>query len=208
MRSTIRQLKPHSLSYQLTTLAQSPPSMAVEGASTIEECWSFLKSDETSSSWLTARMPRSSPLAASSKAALMSSAVVVLPSATVRSTTDTSRIGTRKERPANLPDSSGSTSATARFAPVEVGMMLSGAALVDVDPRLVRVGEQARRLDDKVDAKVFPRQLGRVLLRQELDVVAVDVNGVGVSLHGRSEGAERRVIFQEVGERLGVADVI
>src|SRR5947207_11216673 len=100
IRSTIRQLKPHSLSYQLTTFAQSLASINVSGASTIEECGSLLKSDDTSSSWLTARIPRSSPLAASSNAALMSSAVVVLPSCTVRSTTDTSRIGTRKAIPA------------------------------------------------------------------------------------------------------------
>src|SRR5207253_1242937 len=38
VRSTIRQLKPHSLSYQLTTFAQSPASIAVDGASTIDEC--------------------------------------------------------------------------------------------------------------------------------------------------------------------------
>src|SRR5207249_4528488 len=80
MRSTIRQLNPHSLSYQETTLAQSPPCMIVSGASTIEEWGSFLKSEETSSSWLTARMPRSDPEAASSKAPLISSAVVVRPS--------------------------------------------------------------------------------------------------------------------------------
>src|SRR5207245_5452718 len=84
MRSTMRQLNPHSLSYQLTTFAQSPVSTAVDGASTIEECGSFLKSEDTSSSRLTARTPRSSPLAASSNAALISSAVVVLPSCTVR----------------------------------------------------------------------------------------------------------------------------
>src|SRR5207247_5580037 len=125
IRSTMRQLKPHSLSYQLTTFAQSPASISVNGASTIDECGLLLKSEETSSSWLTARMPRSSPLAASSKAALMSSAVVVLPSWTVRSTTEQSSTGTRKAIPANLPASSGSTSATARLAPVEVGMMLS-----------------------------------------------------------------------------------
>src|SRR5690242_10398064 len=128
IRSTMRQLKPHSLSYQLTILAQSPPRTAVEGASTIDECGSFLKSDDTSSSWLTARIPRRTPLAASSNAALMSSAVVDLPSWAVRSTTETSRMGTRNEMPANFPASSGITSATARFAPVDVGMMLSAAA--------------------------------------------------------------------------------
>src|SRR6185312_13158173 len=50
IRSTIRQLKPHSLSYQLTTFAHVSPSMRVRGASTIEECGLPLKSDETSSS--------------------------------------------------------------------------------------------------------------------------------------------------------------
>src|SRR5207248_804304 len=128
MRSTMRQLKPHSLSYQLTTLARCEPSMMVSGASTIDECGSPRKSDETSSSWLTLRMPWSSPLAASSNAALMSSTVVDLPSSTLRSTTDTSRTGTRKAMPANFPARFGSTSATARLAPVDVGMTLSAAA--------------------------------------------------------------------------------
>src|SRR5207253_3597720 len=114
----MRQLNPHSLSYQLTTLAQSPASMAVSGASTIDECGSFLKSDETSSSCETARMPRNSPLAASSNAELISSTDVPRPSSTLRSTTETSSTGTRNDMPTNLPASSGSTSATARFAPV------------------------------------------------------------------------------------------
>src|SRR6266849_1288237 len=109
MRSTIRQLKPHSLSYQLTTLARCGPSIKVNGASTIDECESPLKSEDTSSSWLTDRMPFSSPLAASSNAALMSSTVVGLPSSTLRSTTETSRMGTRNDRPTNLPARSGST---------------------------------------------------------------------------------------------------
>src|SRR6202040_4034383 len=128
VRSTMRQLKPHSLSYQLTTFAHPSPSISVSGASTIDEWGSPLKSDETSSSWLTARMPRSSPLAASSNAALMAWAVVVLPSSMVKSTTETSRIGTRNDMPWNLPASSGRTSATARLAPVDVGMVLSAAA--------------------------------------------------------------------------------
>src|SRR2546430_15137062 len=98
----MRQLKPHSLSYQLTILAQSPASTAVDGASTIDECGSFLKSEDTSSSWLTARIPRSSPLAASSNAALISSAGVLFPGCTVGSTAPTSRDGTRNENPPHL----------------------------------------------------------------------------------------------------------
>src|SRR5947199_10823126 len=118
----MRQLKPHSLSYQLTTLARCASSINVRGASTIDECESPRKSDDTSSSWLTARMPFSSPLAASSNAALMSSTVVDLPSSTLSSTTDTSSTGTRNDIPANLPASSGSTSATAFLAAVDVGI--------------------------------------------------------------------------------------
>src|SRR5262249_633497 len=79
IRSTSRQLKPHSLSYQETTFAERSPSISVAGASTIDECGSFLKSDDTSSSWLTARMPLSEPPAASSNAALISSTVVARP---------------------------------------------------------------------------------------------------------------------------------
>src|SRR5438093_10575496 len=83
VRSTIRQLKPHSLSYQLTTFAQSPASIAVDGASTIDECGSFLKSDDTSSSWLTACTLFSSPLAAFSYSVLSAPVAGVLPSTIV-----------------------------------------------------------------------------------------------------------------------------
>src|SRR6202048_5562796 len=103
----MRQLKPHSLSYQETTLAERSPSTRVDGASTIEECGSLLKSEETSSSGETASTPLSSPPAASSKAPLISSTLVGLARSTLRSTTETSRTGTRKDIPTNLPVSSG-----------------------------------------------------------------------------------------------------
>src|SRR6187431_1218771 len=48
-----------------------------------------------------------------------------LTSSTVRSTTDTSEVGTRKAIPVNLPLSSGMTLPTALAAPVEDGMMFS-----------------------------------------------------------------------------------
>src|SRR5712691_9880953 len=99
MRSTMRQLKPHSLSYQLTTLARCGPSIKVNGASTIDECESPLKSEDTSSSWLTDRMPFSSPPAASSNAALMSSTVVDFFFLKETATTETLRMGTRNDRP-------------------------------------------------------------------------------------------------------------
>ena len=46
---------------------------------------------------------------------------------TVRSTTETVGVGTRKAMPVSLPFTSGRTSATARAAPVADGMMLIAA---------------------------------------------------------------------------------
>src|SRR5512135_1037189 len=58
-------------------------------------------------------------------AAQMSSYLASLFSSTVRSTTETSDVGTRKAMPVSLPFSSGNTTPTALAAPVEEGMMFS-----------------------------------------------------------------------------------
>ena len=58
-------------------------------------------------------------------AAQISSYLASLLSSTVRSTTETSEVGTRKAMPVSLPFSSGSTLPTALAAPVEDGMMFS-----------------------------------------------------------------------------------
>merc|ERR1719393_1199030 len=55
--------------------------------------------------------------------ALISSYVVSFSSLHVRSTTETSGVGTRKAMPVSLPLSAGSTLPTALAAPVEAGMM-------------------------------------------------------------------------------------
>ena len=73
-------------------------------------------------------MPLSSPCAARLKAALTSSGVVAFSTTAVRSTSDTSGVGTRSETPSIFPFTSGMTSAVALAAPVVVGMMLSAAA--------------------------------------------------------------------------------
>ena len=77
-----------------------------------------------------------------------------------------------------------------------------------MDARLVRVGEQAGRLDHQVDAEGLPWQLGRVFVTEELDVVAVDLDRLAFGLDRRAERAECGVVLEEVGERLGVADVV
>src|SRR5574343_289674 len=65
------------------------------------------------------------PSEAAIMAAQMSAYEASLSSSTVRSTTDTSEVGTRKLMPVSLPLSSGSTTPTALAAPVELGMMFS-----------------------------------------------------------------------------------
>merc|ERR1719263_1142730 len=60
--------------------------------------------------------------------AQMASYEAGLPSLHVKSTTDTSGVGTRKAMPVSLPLSSGMTLVTALAAPVDDGMMLAAAA--------------------------------------------------------------------------------
>jgi hypothetical protein len=99
--------KPHSLSYQAKTLAMSPSTTLVRGASTIEEAGLPRKSIETSSSSVTSRMPFMGPAAAFLRAPLMSSADAFFESRHVRSTTETLGVGTRMAAPSSLPFSSG-----------------------------------------------------------------------------------------------------
>src|SRR5574343_1065723 len=65
------------------------------------------------------------PSEAAFMAAQMSAYEASWSSSTVRSTTDTSEVGTRKAMPVSLPLSSGSTTPTALAAPVDEGMMFS-----------------------------------------------------------------------------------
>merc|ERR1712134_222025 len=68
------------------------------------------------------------PSDASLMAATISSMVASFSSLHVRSTTDTSIVGTRKAMPVSLPLTDGITLATALAAPVDEGMMLPDAA--------------------------------------------------------------------------------
>src|SRR5579863_6292977 len=129
MRSRTRQEYPHSLSYQEITFTQFPPTTIVQGASTIEERESPLKSDETSSCSSYPRYPFNGPDSeAFFSAAFTSSLVVFFSTHTTKSTTETLGVGTRIENPSIFPPSSGMTSFRALAAPVEVGIMLIAAA--------------------------------------------------------------------------------
>src|SRR3989449_5760305 len=127
-RSRTRDEYPHSLSYQASTLIRLPSTNAVDGRSTIDECGFPLKSEETSSSSVASRMPRSDPAAASRNASFTVCGVAGLSSSATRSTTETFAVGTRIAMPSSLPFSFGSTRPTAVAAPVVVGIMLTAPA--------------------------------------------------------------------------------
>mmetsp|Transcript_123183 Transcript_123183/g.330838 ORF Transcript_123183/g.330838 Transcript_123183/m.330838 type:complete len:227 (+) Transcript_123183:59-739(+) len=96
--------------------------------SKIEENGQETKSVDTTSSSVKPRIPSMGPAAASLIFATMSSILAGLSSLQVKSTTDTSGVGTRNAMPVSLPFSEGMTLPTAFAAPVEEGIMFSDAA--------------------------------------------------------------------------------
>src|SRR6185295_10653663 len=72
----------------------------------------------------------------------------------------------------------------------------------------IAVREQPRRLEHDVDAEILPRQLGRIPLRQHLELVAVHRNSVRRGGHGRVDVAEHRVVLEQMGERRGVRQIV
>merc|ERR1719458_936808 len=93
----------------------------------IEDALQVRKSVETTSSSVQSRTPFIGPAAASFTAATISSYFAGLFSLQVKSTTDTSGVGTRKAMPVNFPFTAGNTLPTAFAAPVELGMMFCDA---------------------------------------------------------------------------------
>ena len=79
---------------------------------------------------------------------------------------------------------------------------------VEVDGRLVAVAEDAGALEHDVDAEVLPRQLGRIALRQHLDLVAVDGDALVVGADLAGERAVHRVVLEQMRVRLDVAEVV
>merc|ERR1711966_385651 len=101
--------------------------MPAPASKTVEQV-SPTKSDDTTWSSVYPTMPLAYVSDASLTSALISSYVVGVSSSQVRSTTDTSTVGTRKAMPVSLPFMTGYALATALAAPVEEGMMLAEAA--------------------------------------------------------------------------------
>merc|ERR1711884_350361 len=95
--------------------------------SRIEEYLHEIKSVDTTSSSVHDRTPLIGPAAASFTAATISSYFAGFSNRQVKSTTETSGVGTRNAMPVSLPFNEGSTLPTAFAAPVEVGMIFSAA---------------------------------------------------------------------------------
>ena len=74
--------------------------------------------------------------------------------------------------------------------------------------RGVAIGEDAGRLEHHVDAEVLPRQLRRVLHRQDLELVVVDGDPVALGGDVGLQVAEDRVVLQQVGEGVGRGEIV
>merc|ERR1719407_426391 len=118
---------PHSLSYQDTSFTKFLFNAMPALMSKIDENLLPMKSVLTTSSAVQLRTPFIDVSEASLIAATMSSMVASFSSLHVRSTTDTSGVGTRKAIPVSLPLSDGITLPTAFAAPVAEGMMFCEA---------------------------------------------------------------------------------
>merc|ERR1719203_826470 len=126
-KSTKRFEYPHSLSHQVTSFTKCSFNEMPAPTSKMEEALQLTKSVDTTSSSVQSRTPFMSPAAYSFTAATMSSYLAGFSRRQVRSTTDTSGVGTRKAMPVSLPFTEGSTLPTALAAPVEDGMMFCEA---------------------------------------------------------------------------------
>merc|ERR1711988_1833081 len=94
-----------------------------DACSNIEEDLQVVKSVDTTSSSVQSRIPFMSPPAASLIAATMSSYFAPFSKRQVKSTTETSGVGTRKAIPVSFPLSEGRHFPTAFAAPVDEGIM-------------------------------------------------------------------------------------
>ncbi len=73
---------------------------------------------------------------------------------------------------------------------------------------IVRVGETAGRFHHNLNAQRLPVQQRRVLLREDLYLLAVDDNGVAFGLNVGFKIAEDRVVLEKVGQSLRAGEIV
>jgi hypothetical protein len=70
------------------------------------------------------------------------------------------------------------------------------------------VGEFARGFDDNLHAQRIPGQLGGILDGKDANALAIHDNAIPFGFYLGLERAEHRIILQEVGQSLGVREVV
>jgi hypothetical protein len=74
--------------------------------------------------------------------------------------------------------------------------------------RVLSLCEEPRGLDDDVDVEVLPGERRRVLFVQQLEVEVADADAAVRGLDLVVQRAEDGVVLEQMGHRLGVADVV
>ena len=73
---------------------------------------------------------------------------------------------------------------------------------------LLAIGEEARGLNDNLNAELAPGQIGGVTLCEHLDVLAVDDDALVIVGHLTLEATRDRVVLQQVSKGLVVGQVV
>merc|ERR1740115_69346 len=126
-RTTRRFEQPHSLSYHDTSFTKLSLRAMPAPTSKMDEDLQLTKSVDTTSSAVQSNTPFIGPSAASLIAATISSYFAPFSRRHVKSTTETSGVGTRNAIPVNLPFKAGKHLPTAFAAPVDEGIIFCDA---------------------------------------------------------------------------------
>ena len=81
-------------------------------------------------------------------------------------------------------------------------------ARLEMGARFGLAREETGAFHYHIDVELPPRQLGRVALGDDLDAVPIHDQAVAVDFDGARELAVRGVVLQQVGVRVGVAEVV
>ena len=70
------------------------------------------------------------------------------------------------------------------------------------------LGELAGRLDDDLRADRRPVKFGGIFLGEDLDLLAIDADGIGAGGNLVRKVAKDGIVLQQMGERLGISEIV
>ena len=79
---------------------------------------------------------------------------------------------------------------------------------MNVNRRFFTFGKEPGGFDDDVHPRISPRNTRRVTFAIDDDGLAIDAKLSVGRLHGHRQGAQQRVIFQQVGQRFAVSQIV